>query len=78
MGDILDFVDVSVSIYASAPLSAGITMIYPSSQCKGRAPAELEGFYGLSDLTFGVSVSFVGKRLGLSLNTGFSRMKWSR
>jgi len=76
---VLDVVDVSVSIYARAPLRAGISMTYPSRQCeRTRTPAELESYYGLSDIIFGVSVSFIGKSLGISFSTGFSRMERSR
>lgn len=73
-----DIVDLSLSLYASVPLKAGISMIYPSSQCRGKTPAEIEGFYGISDLIFGVSVGFLEKKLGLSLSTGFSLMRWTR
>ena len=71
-------VDLSLSLYASVPLKAGISMTYPSSQCRGKTPAEIEGSYGISDLRFGVSVGFLEKQLGFSLSTGFSLMKWAR
>ena len=71
-------VDLSLSLFVSAPLKAGISMNYPSSQCHGKTPAELEGFYGISDIVFGVLVGFLEKRLELSLSTGFSRMRWTR
>ena len=73
-----DIVDLSLSLYASVPLKAGISMTYPSSQCRGKTPAEIEGSYGISDLIFGVSVGFLEKQLGLSINTGFSLMKFTR
>ena len=65
--------DVSLSLFVRAPLKTGISMTYPSSQCGGKTPAELESFYAISDLRFGVSVGFIGKRLELSYSTGFSR-----
>ena len=70
--------DLSLSLYASLPLKAGISMAYPSSQCQGKTPAEIKGSYGISDLIFGISVGFLGKTLGLSHKTGFSLMKWTR
>ena len=73
-----DLVDLSLSLYVSAPLKAGIKMIYPSSQCEGKAPAELEGSYGISDLIFGLSVGFLEKHLEMSFNTGFSLIRWTR
>ena len=73
-----DIVDLSLSLYASVPLKAGISMTYPSSECRGKTPAEIEGSYGISDLIFGVSVGFLEKQLRLSLSTGFSRKKWTR
>lgn len=73
-----DIVDLSLSLFASVPLQAGISMAYPSSQCKGKTPAEIEGSYGISDLIFGVSVGFLEKQLRLSFNTGFSVKKWTR
>ena len=78
MGKIINSVDLSVSIYASAPLKAGMKMIYPSSQCSGKTPGEVQGCYGLSDLIFGVSVSFVGKSLDFPFSTGFSLLNSSR
>jgi len=73
-----DIVDLSLSLFASVPLQAGISMAYPSSQCKGKTPAEIEGSYGISDLIFGFSVGFLEKQLRLSFNTGFSLKKWTR
>lgn len=73
-----DIVDLSLSLYASLPLKAEISMTYPSSECQGKTPAEIIGSYGVSDLIFGVSVGFLEKNLRLSLNTGFSLMKWTR
>ena len=75
---VADIVDLSLSLYASVPLKAGISMTYPSSECRGKTPAEIEGSYGISDLIFGVSVGFLEKQLRLSLSTGFSRKKWTR
>ena len=75
---VADSLDLSLSLYASMPLKAGISMTYPSSQCQGKTPAEIEGSYGISDLIFGFSVGFLKKQLGLSLNTGFSLKKWTR
>jgi len=73
-----DIVDLSLSLFASVPLQAGISVTYPSSQCRGKTPAKIEGSYGISDLTFGVSVGFLEKQLQLSFNTGFSLKKWTR
>jgi len=73
-----DVVDLSLSLYGNVPLEAGISVTYPSSQCLGKTPAEIEGFYGISDLIFGVSAGFLDKNLRLSLNTGFSLKKWTR
>ena len=73
-----DIVDLSLSLFASVPLKAGISMTYPSHQCRGKTPAEIEGFYGISDLIFGVRVGFLDKQLRLSFNTGFSLIKWTR
>jgi len=73
-----DILDLSLSLFASVPLQAGISMAYPSSQCKGKTPAEIEGSYGISDLIFGFSVGFLEKQLRLSFNTGFSLKKWTR
>ena len=70
--------DLSVSLHVSAPLIAGIKMTYPSSHCQGKAPAEIEGFYGISDLIFGLDVGFLDKHLGMPLSTEFSRIRWTR
>ena len=78
VGKIVDLVDLSVSIYARAPLRAGMEFTYPSSQCRGKTPGEVQSYYGLYDLIFGVSVSFVGKSLDFSVSTGFSRLKSAR
>ena len=78
MKKIVEVVDLSVSVYASALLKAGVSAAYPSSQCQQRAPVQLQGYYGIADLIFGVTVSFVGKSLQLSHGTGFSRMKKPR
>ncbi len=75
---VADIVDLSLSLFVSAPLKAGISVIYPSSQCQGKAPAELESSYGISDLVFGLSVGFLEKQLKLSFNTGFSLIRWTR
>ena len=75
---VADKLDLSLSLYMSVPLKAGISMTYPSSQCRGKTPAEIEGSYGISDLIFGVSVGFLKKQLRLSLNTGFSLKKSTR
>ena len=75
---VADLVDLSLSLFASVPLKAGISMTYPSSHCRGKTPAEIEGSYGISDLILGVSVGFLKKQLRLSLNTGFSLKKWTR
>ena len=69
--------DISLSIFVSTPLKAGISLNYPSSICQGQTPAELNSKYGISDLIFGVSVNFIGKKLALSFNTGFSLMSTS-
>ena len=75
---VADVVDLSLSLYTSVPLKAGISMQYPSSRCHGETPAEIEGSYGISDLIFGVSVGFLEKQLRLSLSTGYSLMKSTR
>jgi len=75
---VADVVDLSLSLYTSVPLKAGISMHFPSSRCQGETPAEIESSYGISGLIFGVSVGFLEKQLRLSLNTGFSLMKFSR
>ena len=36
-----DIVDLSLSLYASVPLKAGISMNYPSSQCRGKHQLKL-------------------------------------
>jgi len=74
----LKFVDVSFSIYAKVPLRAGIAVVHPTSQCQGRTPAAFRGYYGVSDLIFGVSVSFIGKQMGLKFKAGFCLLKHFR
>lgn len=69
--------DISLSLFVSTPLKAGISLNYPSSICQGQTPAELNSNYDISDLIFGVSVNFIGKKLALSFNTGFSLMSTS-
>ena len=75
---VADALKLSLSLYATLPLKAGISMTYPSSQCRGGTPAELKGSYGISDLTFGFSAGLLGKKLQKSLSTGFSLMKQTR
>ena len=70
--------DLSVRIFASAPLEGGISITHPSSQCQGRTPAQLQGRFGIPGVDFGVSVSFVGKELVLTKRLEFSFMKRKR
>ena len=74
----MDFVDLSVQIFASAPLEGGISITHPSSQCQGRKPAQLQGLFGIPGVDFGVSVSFVGKELVLTKRLGFSLVRRPR
>lgn len=78
VGKVTKFVDLSLSIFASAPLKVGISVGYPAKNCYGDTPAELTSYYGISDLICGVSVGFVGKYFELPFRTGYSRMKSSR
>lgn len=74
----MDFVDLSVRIFASAPLEGGISITHPSSQCQGRKPAQLQGFFGIPGVDFGVSVSFVGRELALKKRLEVSLVKRKR
>lgn len=74
----MDFVDLSVRIFASAPLEGGISITHPSSQCQGRKPAQLQGFFGIPGVDFGVSVSFVGRELALTKRLEVSLVKRKR
>ena len=74
----MDFVDLSVRIFASAPLEGGISITHPSSQCQGRKPAQLQGFFGIPGVDFGVSVSFVGRELELTKRLEVSLVKRKR
>ena len=76
--DFVDVVDLSVRIFASVPLQGGISITYPSSQCQGRKPAQIQGLFGIPRVDFGVSVSFVGKELTLTKRLGFSLMRRPR
>jgi len=74
----VDFVDLSVRVFASAPLEGGISIIHPSSQCHGRTPAQLQGLFGIPGVDFGVSVSFVGRELVLTKRLRFSLVRRPR
>ena len=74
----MDFVDLSVRIFASAPLQGGISIIYPSSHCQGRKPAQIQGFFGIPGVDFGVSVSFVERELALTKRLRFSFVRRPR
>ncbi|KAL9982165.1 hypothetical protein ACROYT_G010976 [Oculina patagonica] len=74
IGKVTKVVDLSLSIFASAPLKVGISVGHPAKDCPRGTPAELSSYYGLSDLICGVSVGFIGKQFGLEFPTGYSRM----
>lgn len=77
VGKVTNFVDLSLSIYVTAPIKVEISVIHPSSDCSGKTPAKLSVYYGLYDLICGVSVNFVAKHFDMSFSTGYSRMKSS-
>lgn len=76
--DFVNIVDLSVRIFASAPLQGGISITYPSSQCQGRTPAQIQGLFGIPGVDFGVSVSFVGREFVLTKRLGFSLVRRPR
>ena len=62
----------------NAPLTVGMSVKYPSDDCQRSTPAEVTGYYGLSDVICGVKVGFVGKHFYLNFRTGYSRVTTSR
>ena len=64
-----------MAVFVSVPLEAGLAIRLPTSQCIGNKPAELESFYGISDVHLGVSVGFLKKHLTLDLSLGYSKSK---
>ena len=70
-----EYVDLSVAVFVSVPLEAGLDIRLPSSQCNGNKPAELKSFYGISGVNLGVSVGFLKKYLTLEHPLGYSKRK---
>ena len=78
VGKARKYVDLSLSIYVNAPLRVGMSVNYPSDDCQVSTPAEVTGYYGLSDVICGVKVGFVGKHFDLKFRTGYSLVTTSR
>ena len=70
-----EYVDLSMAVFVSVPLEAGLAIRLPTSQCNGTKPAELESFYGISGVNLGVSVGFLKKHLTLELPLGYRQSK---
>ena len=72
---VFEYVDLSMVVFVSVPLEAGVSIHLPATQCSGNKPADLESFYGISGVNLGVSVGFLEKHLTLELPLGYSQMK---
>ncbi|XP_022809251.1 uncharacterized protein LOC111346215 [Stylophora pistillata] len=72
---VFEYVDLSMAVFVSVPLEAGLSIRLPATQCTGNKPADLESFYGISGINLGVSVGFLEKHLTLELPLGYSQMK---
>ncbi|XP_022801512.1 uncharacterized protein LOC111339184 [Stylophora pistillata] len=70
-----EYVDLSLALFVSVPLKAGLSVRLPTSQCTGKKPAELENFYEISGVNLGVSIGFLEKHLTLELPLGYSQRK---
>ncbi|XP_022804999.1 uncharacterized protein LOC111342215 isoform X2 [Stylophora pistillata] len=72
---VFERVDLSMAVYVSVPLEAGLSIRLPATQCSGNKPAEFESFYGISGVNVGVSVGFLEKHLTLEVPLGYSKRK---